>query len=144
MKPAQDIVVGDVLLAANIPANTDPSTIDWTTWSTENLILNETNFVETTVVSVGSRPVTQAYLINGDLFSQSHYILTKKDGVSRFIKASDMDNSYLVYNRAEQGFVNITEFEVLDYEDTVFSINCEPYDNFFTQNMLVFDTKDPQ
>jgi len=26
----------------------------------------------------------------------------------------------------------------------VYSINCEPYDNFFTENMLVFDYNPPE
>jgi len=88
--------------------------------------------------------VTHAYVINGDVFSESHYILTKKDNSYKFIKASEIDDTYMVYKKDSEGFVDITEFEVLEYEDVVFSINCEPYDNFFTEHMLVFDMKDPE
>ncbi len=104
--------------------------------------MNEENFVETTVTSVTSRSVTTLILVNGDMFSTHHYILTKKDNVICFTNVSDLDLSYQIYNREEQGFINIVELETLPYEDTVFSINCEPYDNFFTENMLVFDHPD--
>ena len=56
-----------------------------------------------------------------------------------FVNCSELDHSYQIYNKEEQGFINIIDVDVLEYEDTVFSINCEPYDNFFTQHMLVFD-----
>ena len=102
-------------------------------------MFNETNFVTTTVISVTSRPVTTVVVINGDMFSTHHYILTKKDNVVRFVNCSELDHSYQIYNKEEQGFINIIDVDVLEYEDTVFSINCEPYDNFFTQHMLVFD-----
>ena len=34
------------------------------------------------------------------------------------------------------------QVEDLDITFTSITINCEPYDNFFTENMLVFDAKD--
>jgi hypothetical protein len=140
-KNAQDVVVGDTLLALNIPTgDLNAATVE--TWTGENLTLNETNCVNTTVISVTSRPVTTVVLINGDMFSTHHYILTKKDDIIRFVNCSELDLSYKIYNRKEEGFININELEVLEYEDTVFSINCEPYDNFFTQHMLVFDRPD--
>ena len=140
-KKAEDIVIGDTLLALDIPTGElNAETVE--SWTASSPIINETNVVHTTVVGVTFRPVTTVIMINGDMFSTHHYILTKKDNVIRFINSSEIDTSYMVYNREEQGFVNVTEFEVLEYEDTVFSINCEPYDNFFTQNMLVFDRPD--
>ena len=141
VKNAEDIVVGDVLFAVNISSDDlNSSTVE--AWTAENLMINETNFVETTVVSVTSRPVTSVVVVNSDIFSNHHYVLTKKDDIVRFTNVSDLDLSYKVYNRTEEGFVNIYELEVLPYDDTVFSINCEPYDNFFTQHMLVFDRPD--
>jgi intein/homing endonuclease len=49
----------------------------------------------------------------------------------------------MIFSYADLGFVNIQSLDIVDYQETVYSINCEPYDNFFTENMLVFDTRDP-
>ena len=138
-KDAKDIVVGDVLVAMDLDTN---NVSDWTTWSKEDLSLNETNLRETEVVSITSRPISTLYIINGDAYSGTHYILTKKDDVVKFIKTSEIDDSYFVYSFADLQFVPIEVFDIIEYEDTVYSINCEPYDNFFTENMLVFDVRD--
>jgi regulatory protein YycI of two-component signal transduction system YycFG len=144
-KDAKDIAVGDVLISMEIndEAVNDPN-FDWIAWSQEGLALNETNIRTTTVIGVSAYNTSQLYLLNGDLYSESHYILTKKDNVSKFIRVDQIDNSYMVYSYSELGFINIESLEVVEYEDTVYSINCEPYDNFFTENMLVFDARDQQ
>ncbi len=116
---------------------------DWLNWSTENLTLNENNLKETTVVSVTSTQVDKIYVINGDAYSATHYVLTKKDNLSKFIRVDAIDDSYMIFSYADLGFVNIQSLDIVDYQETVYSINCEPYDNFFTENMLVFDTRDP-
>ena len=90
-------------------------------------------------MSVTTNTTNQFYLINGDKYSNSHWILTEKDNIAKFIRVTELDTTFKVYSFAEQGFVNITDLEVLDIEDTIYSIHCEPYDNFFTDNMLVFD-----
>jgi len=138
-KDAKDIVVGDVLVAMDLDTN---NVSDWTTWSKEDLLLDETNLRETEVVSITSRPISTLYIINGDAYSGTHYILTKKDDVVKFIQTSEIDDSYFVYSFANLQFVPIEALDVIEYEDTVYSINCEPYDNFFTENMLVFDVRD--
>ena len=48
----------------------------------------------------------------------------------------------MIYSYIEQDFINIVSLEVVPQQEMVYSINCEPYDNFFTENMLVFDTPD--
>lgn len=142
-KDAKDLVVGDILVAMEISSENinDPS-FDWTQWYQENIILNESNLRETEIVSIQERDASVIYIVNGDAYSESHYVLTKKDNITRFIKVSELDNTYMIYSYQDLDFIPIQNLDVLDYEDKVYSINCEPYDNFFTENMLVFDTRD--
>ena len=48
-------------------------------------------------------------------------------------------NTYEVYNFISQDWQPVVTVEELLYIDNVYSINTEPYDNFFTDNMLVLD-----
>jgi hypothetical protein len=141
LKNAEDIIVGDKLIAMNIDG-IDRTTMTWLDWSLENPTFNESNFVETEVMSINTNTTNPIYLVNGDRYSSTHWILAKKDNVARFVRVTELDTTSKVYSYVEQGFVNITALEVLDIEDTIYSIHCEPYDNFFTENMLVFDAFD--
>ena len=138
-KPASELQVGDKLYAMNIPSE---NVLDWTSWQSSDIILNSDNVVETEIISINVHQADKIYSINGDLYSGSHYILTKKDNIIKFTRADDIDSTYSVYSYAAHDFEEIISVEAIDYEETVYSINCEPYDNFFTDNMLVFDTKD--
>jgi hypothetical protein len=141
IKNAADLNVGDTLIAMNLGFQSN-STEDWLAWTSSDLTLNASNIVETTVVGINSHPSSTTYLINGDLFSNSHNILIKRDGVASFKRVSDILMTDMVYSTTELGFVNIIELETIEHEETVYSINCEPYDNFFTSGMLVFDARD--
>ena len=138
-KPASELQVGDKLHAMNIPSE---NVLDWTSWQSSDIVLNSDNVVETEIVSINVHQADKIYSINGDLYSESHYILTKKDNIVKFTRADQIDSTYSVYSYAAHDFEAIISVEAIDYEETVYSINCEPYDNFFTDNMLVFDTKD--
>ena len=138
-KPASELQVGDKLYAMNISSE---NVLDWTSWQTSDIVLNSENLVETEIVSINVHQVDKIYSINGDLYSGSHYVLTKKDNIIKFTRADKIDSTYSVYSYAAHDFETIISVETIDYEETVYSINCEPYDNFFTENMLVFDTKD--
>jgi hypothetical protein len=133
-KPAGELQIGDKLKAVNLGANPG----DWRTWSTTNE-LDLSNVVETTIVNIGVHTDNVFIYIDGDLFSRSHWILAKKDGVVRFVKSNEIDTTWQRYSPEEQAWVDITLVEAIDLEMTKISINCEPYDNFFTKKMLVFD-----
>jgi hypothetical protein len=138
-KPASELQVGDKLYGMNIPSE---NVLDWTSWQSSDIVLNSDNVVETEIVSINLHQTDKIYSINGDLYSGSHYVLTKKDDVVKFTRADEIDSTYFVYSYAAFDFEAIISVEAIDYEETVYSINCEPYDNFFTDNMLVFDSKD--
>ena len=95
--------------------------------------------VETTVVSINSRVSDRAIVINGDIYSIHHWILARKDGVIRFVSSSDIDTTYEVYNFQTLDWVEVQSAESIAYIDRVYTINCEPYDMFFTNSMLVYD-----
>jgi hypothetical protein len=141
-KTANQLVVGDTLLALNIP---NPDNIDWTEWQVESssLSLSDDNIVETQIVSINNTAETQFIYVNGDLFSKSHYILVQKGAVTKFIKASDIDTSYKIFSSESKSFVDVVLVDTVDITLNKISINCEPYDNFFTATMLVFDRPDP-
>jgi len=116
----------------------DLSTFNPNDWTSETF--TSPSIVETEVVSVTKHVRDTAVRINGDVFSQSHKILTRKDGIVQFVLSNLIDGSFEVWNYTEQNWVSVTEFETISYIDKVYSINCEPYDMFFTNNMLVYDS----
>jgi hypothetical protein len=138
-KLAKDVVVGDKLLALNI---SDGENLDWLNWTgTEELITSD-KIVETTVVSVDLSSTSHFVYIDGDIFAKTHYILTKKDGVVKFTHVADIDTTYQIYSYEDAKFIDIEIVEEIEAEMQKVSINCEPYDNFFTDKMLVFDRAD--
>jgi len=139
-KLAGELEVGDVLLGVNMGTTAD----DWLTWTSSDLSLDQSNIVETTITAINREVQTEFIYIDGDLFSKSHYILVKKNGVSKFIKATDIDTTYQIFSPESASFVDISLVETVYMNLEKVSINCEPYDNFFTKKMLVFDRPDSQ
>ena len=135
-KPASQIQVGDVLKSIDI-LEIDDENFDPSTWTSGSMTYGD--FVETTVVSVSSREVNQVVALNGELFSTTHWILTKKDDVVKFVNTINLDTTYQIWSPDTNDWTDIVSVELLDYTDTVYSINTEPYDKFFTENALVFD-----
>jgi hypothetical protein len=139
LKKVSEIEVGDKVYALNI-SQLNP--LDWEINSNDWNFSNE-NIVETTVISVNTHPQETFIMINGDVFTTTHYILCKKDEKITFISAGQIDTSYQIYSYEDQEFVSIDSVhEVEITNSTATSINCEPYDNFFTKEMLVFDRPD--
>jgi hypothetical protein len=137
LKSAGSVQVGDILLALNIPSDLDDA--EWTSW-----ISNPDNFTanitETTVTSVRQNSSSEYIYIDGDLFTPTHYILTKKDDVVKYTKVDLIDTTYQRYSFEENGFVDIEVVEDINVENANISIHCEPHDNFFTEQMLVMES----
>lgn len=134
---AENLKVGDKLLSLNI-SDIDFATFNPEEWSTADI--EGANVVETEVVSISSRVTDTVVRINNELYSTSHWILAKINGVTSFVKSEEITTSHEVWNFVENGWVPVTEAATIAYIDKVYSINCEPYDMFFTSNMLVFDS----
>jgi hypothetical protein len=139
-KVAASIQVGDELASVDIE-EMNIEGFDPLTWSSDSLtVLANTS---TTVMSVGSREVTQLVSINGDLYSTTHYILTKKDGLIQFKNSTEIDTTFQIWSKKINDWTNVEVAELIDFVDNVYSFDTEPYDKFFTENALVYDVRPP-
>jgi len=139
LKFVSDIQVGDVLYALNIAQG------DLSSWQMNSNLwtYGSEDIVETTVMSINTHPQEVFIMINEDIFTPSHYILVSKNENIQFINAGQVDTSFEIYSYERNAFtpiVSVAEIEITN--STATSFNCEPYDNFFTKEMLVFDRPD--
>lgn len=140
IKQAQEIQVGDKLYSLDI-ANLDPTIQGIPNFSSTEEDFQALGVVETTVVSVSSYVSDTAIVINGDIFTAPHLILAKgPDGVVSFVRSENITEEYHVWSLEERDWIPVTNVEVIAYIEQVYTINCEPYDIFFTQNMLTHDS----
>jgi hypothetical protein len=145
LKPAESLQVGDKLLALDIentvPLNDVDEKLSWTEWFSDTENLKKHNIIETTVTQIDTRARPDYITIDGSLFTDTHRILVRKDNVVSFIPAADVDTTYQRYSPTDKEFVDIVLVEdIVLIEDALsYSIKCAPYNNFFTENMLVFD-----
>jgi protein tyrosine phosphatase len=137
------IEVGDVLLSADIqgfPYEDLPgSTLAAINWSDKN---PDIKTVETTVVSIVKRTAASGVLINNDLFSDTHYVLVKRGSTVKFVLSAEVVATDKVYNYNVSTWEDIKVLQKADIPHEVVSINCEPYDVFYTERMLVHDSVD--
>jgi hypothetical protein len=138
LKEAQDIEPGDELLSIDIPGLVDTSResiINWIGTGTLSLTPNAT----TTVTSLTTHPTTSLININGDKFTQSHLVLVKRDGIEKFVVAGQILESDLVWSFESSNFIAVTEYEKTELIVNSVTINCEPFDIYFTQNHITHD-----
>jgi hypothetical protein len=138
---AHDLKVGDKILSADVEsfpydnlASTDIELINWT---------SETpyvNLVETEIVNLRYRTAKWAVIVDSDIFSDTHYIMVKRGDVVSFVKALDLEHTDLIWSYVDRNWISISVLEKVDVNHEVVSIDCEPYDIFFTERMLTHDS----
>ena len=102
--------------------------------------MNNAQEVIATVANIGIHESTGAVVVNTDIYSMTHWLVAKRDGVIRSIRASELLPTDLIYSYNAKDFVLIENFEKnLDVNIQVYSINIEPQDFYFTENGLTFD-----
>ena len=141
LKEAQDLNVGDELKSVSIPGllNTESETIfDWS--SLEDLQLSEE--IVTTINKISTHAASAIIRLNGDAFSPSHLVLVKREGTSTFEWAKDVVSTDLIWSHSLSAWAPIIELEVVEETTNVITINCEPYDIFFTEHSITHDGKD--
>jgi hypothetical protein len=79
-------------------------------------------------------------VINKDLFSDTHYVLVKKGAKALFVLSTEVVMTDKVYNYSTSSWENITVLQKADIPHEVVSIDCEPYDVFYTEHLLVHDS----
>ena len=135
---AQDVQVGDELLSVDILglANTDRASIG--SWSGDGNLSLSPNAI-TTVTSLSTRPNTTSININGDIFTETHLILIKRDGIEQFALASNILETDLAWNYNTSSFTAVESYSVSDSEFVSITINCEPLDIYFTEHHITHD-----
>jgi hypothetical protein len=141
---AESLTVGDEVLSVILPGLPESgwTEADVLAWSLSNPNeLDLSNTVVTTITEIVGGTSDLLVFINGDGFSGSHGILVQRDGTALFIRAKDIVETDLVWSLSENSWVNVAILEKYEAEHQVWSVNTEPYDLFFTENMLVHDTR---
>jgi hypothetical protein len=138
---AHDLKVGDKLLSADIATfpydNLLATNMDLIEWTAQNPHIN---LVETEIVGLRTRTSKWAIIVDSDIFSDSHYILVNRDDVTKFVKAIDLERTDLIWSNTYHNWVSIGVLKKVDVDHEVVSIDCEPYDIFFTERMLTHDS----
>jgi hypothetical protein len=106
-------------------------------WDAQN---PQINLVETEIVNLRTHVSKWAIIVDGDMFSDTHYILVKRDDVTKFVKAIDLETTDLIWSNSDQNWVGIGSLRKIEVDHEVISIDCEPYDIFFTERMLTHDS----
>ena len=134
--------VGDTLLSVNIEGfpyeSAEGVTAQAIAWSDSNPnIIPEI----TTIANIYKTQSAYAVVINEDIFSQYHYILIKRNGISKFeTSVNVVKETDLVYSYDTSSWEPIYLYEIVQVPHDIISINCEPYDMFFTERMLTHDS----
>jgi len=139
---AGDLRVGDTLLSANIEGfpyeHEEGATQAALIWSdTDPNIIPEV----TTIAALYKTQSAYAVVINRDVFSQYHYILIKRNGVAKFeISVNISPETDFIYSYENSNWEPITLYEIVAAPHDIVSINCEPFDMFYTERMLTHDS----
>ena len=95
--------------------------------------------VLTTINSISVQERTGAISVNGEMFTRAHYLFIKRDDVVKVVQVPEIVITDKVYNYDAAQFVDIYDLEVLDVTYYCYSINCEPFDFFWTEKSLTWD-----
>jgi hypothetical protein len=146
LTPAISLTVGDVLYSADITDLDSGSTLNSFQygWSSSNISVNTDK--ETTVMGLTAYFVDEVYVINGSKFSDTHFILIKRqeNGLDtiKFERVTDILSTDMLWSQAELNWVPINSLQVLAQRELVVCINVEPYDVFFIEgDILVHDSQ---
>jgi len=142
---AQDLVVGDVLLSLDIPGipqnfttiGTTPEELAAMTWNPE--VIASASPALTTVNRISINEKTGAVSVNNEVFTLAHYFVVQRDGVAKIITGAELLETDKMFDYTTSQFVDITQLEFLDITYYAYSVNCEPYDFFWTEHTLTFD-----
>ena len=94
---------------------------------------------QTTIMQLGTSTAAVAVMVGTELYSGSHYMLTKRDDVAKMIRTEDLLITDKLWSTDTNSWIEITNLVVSSVPHEVVSVNCEPYDMFFTDHFLVYD-----
>jgi hypothetical protein len=139
---AHNISVGDILYSAaidDLPTSGTGLEEILNIWQSADPNINTD--IETTVVAISAGIANTTFVINGNKYTNTHWIMIKRDDVAKFVPANEVLTSDLVYSPTFNDWQPVIENRVSSGSELVITINCEPYDVFFTDNALVHDSQ---
>lgn len=137
---ASSLKVGDELVSTEIPGlGINFTKEDVYNWSASPEGLNIVPDKVTTITHLGSSQASQSVSVNGDIYSGSHTMLVKRDGIAKMVNSSDLLDSDHLWSTDINNWTPITELIISEIPHEVISVNCEPYDMFYTDHFLVYD-----
>ena len=137
---AENLKVGDVLVSTEVPGLGNNFTLqDIQNWEGDPSMLTMVPDKETTIMHIGTTTAEESVSINGEFYSGSHYMLVKRDGTARMIASIDLLQTDELWSADTNTWTPITELVISLVPHQVVSINCEPYDMFYTDHFLVYD-----
>ena len=137
---ASNLKVGDELVSTEVPGLginfTKQQVINWT-GNPEDLQMIPDKV--TTIVNIASSQAQESVSVNGEFYSGSHGMVVKRDGIARIIVTRDLLDTDELWSADTNTWTPITELIISNIAHEVISINCEPYDMFYTDHFLVYD-----
>ena len=135
---AHDLVVGDELVSADIETMPTSGSGLYSEWSAIDPIVTQTT---TTITAIATRNAESIIIINGETYSDSHYIYAKRDNICKFINVNEILLTDLVFSTETLDWCEVLQIDVIpNVSYPVISINTEPYDIFYTERFLVHDS----
>ncbi len=102
-------------------------------------VLADSTQVLTTINNITLHSTTGGVSVNGEVFTTAHYLFVSREGIAIIVTANELLDTDLVYNYITSEFEVIYDLEFLNITYFAYSINCEPYDFFWTEKSLTFD-----
>jgi hypothetical protein len=137
---ASSLKVGDELVSTEIPGlGINFTREDVYNWSGNPDSIQIIPDKVTTITHIGSSQASQSVSVNGEIYSGSHTMLVKRDDVARMVESADLLESDQLWSSDTNTWTPITELIISNIPHEVISLNCEPYDMFYTDHFLVYD-----
>jgi hypothetical protein len=93
--------------------------------------------INTSITNIVSTSKTQPFVyIDGEAYPDNLNILVEKDGVSLFKKASELDNTYKIFNYDQSKFIEILSVELDEVASIMYNIECSPNNFYVVQNTI--------
>jgi hypothetical protein len=96
--------------------------------------------IETTSTNIVNVQSTYANMkmvyINGDSYPENTMLLSTKDGVSQFIKSTELDESYSIFDYESMQFIKVESVSVEDFYGIIYNIECSPNNNYVIQKTV--------
>lgn len=98
------------------------------------------NVVEASTTDIVNIISTYSYMkivdIDGDSYPGNAMLLASKDSKIEFIKSTELDESFLIFNYESMEFVKINSVSVEDFYGVMYNITCSPNNNYVIQKSV--------